>query len=384
MQLVTFLALSCCLVVGMMTGLLAYLKLWLARNPAASPPRAGLMLWLLNLAVVVLMVVAGALGDTLGTQPVLIGGAVLLALSLFLLGAMGNSAQAPYAVAFAAFGTCALYVCSLLLMPRGLLGEREVASSLTFGLVFVALGALVIAPLFDILHTFIGYRLTMTLLGAAALAPVFLAAITDPAHFQAPGRPDLLRLVADSTVWLAGMVFFLYAPLEGSISVWAAGYCASHREDPGTDASWMGWFWVAFAASRVLFGLLLHVFGSSADAYQNVYLVVPAVLAAACLGNMLGSARHHQAFTGLLLLGVCLGPILPTLLAIVFKMKGSESGPATALGLLFACGAGGSFVGSFLPGGTQAGKGGAGLSVPLFISIVLLAAALFFALMGKE
>ena len=113
MQVVTILVLSCCLAVGAMTGLLAYMKLWLARNPDVAPPRVGTMLSLLNLGIVLMMVLAGVLADTLGARAVLIGGSVALSVGLLALGATGNSAQAPYAVGIAALGTCAVAIaCS--------------------------------------------------------------------------------------------------------------------------------------------------------------------------------------------------------------------------------------------------------------------------------
>jgi MFS family permease len=384
LEIVTILSLSCCLAVGMMTGLLAYMKLWLARNPVSAPQNFERQLFLLNLAIVLMMVLAGVLADTLGVRPLLIGGSVVLALALFALGAAGNSVQAPSAVLFAALGTCAVYVCSLLLMPRGLFGDHELTVSLTFGLVFIALGALVIAPLFDTLSALLGYRLALTLLGIVALAPLFLATVAEDRHFLTGAeRPDLLRLVADPTVWLAGLVFFLYAPLEGFISVWASGYCASHREEPGTDATWLALFWISFSASRILFGLLLHVFGAWADSYQSVCLILPAICAAVCLGNMIGSARHTQALTGLIILGFCMGPILPTLLGIVGKMRAcSESGPATAFGVLFGCGALGSLVLSPVAGWSAKPENArTALRIPLFIALAMGAASLFFALL---
>jgi hypothetical protein len=383
LELVTVLSLSCCLTVGMMTGLLAYMKLWLARNPASAPPNVGRQLFLLNLAIVLLMVLGGALADVFPVQGVVIGGSVVLALSLFALAATGNSAQAPYAVLGAALGTCVLYVCSLLLVPRGLFGDHEITVSLTFGLVFIALGALVVAPLFDTLTALLGYRPTLTLLGFVSLAPVVLVAIAGPHLSRTMGQPDLLGLVSTPTVWLAGLVFFLYAPLEGFISVWAAGYCADHREEPGTDATWLAMFWVSFTVSRVLFGLLLHVFGAWADSYQSAYLILPSVCAAVCLGNMLGSARHTQALTGLIVLGFFLGPVLPGLLGILGKMKVcEESGPGTAYGVLFACGALGSLVLSPVAGWSAKPENArTALRIPLFIALALAAASLFFALL---
>ncbi len=383
MQAVTVLTLASCLSAGLLTGLLAHMKLTLARKPD-SAPRLALWLPLLNLALVALVGLSGVVVDTFGIRPALVGGSALAALALLAAGFSGPGSRSPLPLLAAAVGGCALYVCALRLMPPGLLGKHEAAASINLGLVFIAMGGLLAPPLFELLRAAAGFPGALALLGALAASPAALCAFTPEADLDPPGAVSLLGLVTDPTVWAAGLVYFMYAPLEAFVCVWATTYCESHGDPPATASRWLAWFWCSFVLSRVLLCLVMHV-TTGGDKVLAVYLVVPALLAAVCLGNMSGSARHTQALSWLVLLGVCLGPVLPMLLAILGTMKASTNGPAAAFGLLFACGALGSLILSPLVGWSAREKNvQAGLRIPMFLCLALTVASLFFALMHSQ
>ena len=115
-----------------------------------------------------------------------------------------------------------------------------------------------------------------------------------------PGQlPDMWT---DASLWMAGLVFFVYAPLEAFVSVWTTTHVAGLRQEPGRAGRLLIAFWLAVLGSRMLFGLLEHQ-DWVVKGWGGWILVVPALLAAVVFGNMMGSVRHDHSLTGMLALG---------------------------------------------------------------------------------
>jgi hypothetical protein len=118
------------------------------------------------------------------------------------------------------------------------------------------------------------------------------------------------------------------------------------------------------------------------EAWSPWLLVLFALLAAVILGNMSGTARPRNARMGLLYLGFLLGPIFPTLVAMLFKQHPQAQG--TAYGLMFAVGS----LGSLLLApviGTSARRRNvqAALRIPMLLALLLTATALVFGLSAQ-
>jgi hypothetical protein len=130
--------------------------------------------------------------------------------------------------------------------------------------------------------------------------------------------------------------------------------------------------WAAFLMGRLGMALFLHRdwLNPVADGWL---LLMLAVWSAVALGNAAGSHTPAGATGALVLVGACLGPILPTLVGIALK----EAGPAaygTAYGIVSAVGVTGGLALAPLFRGTAA-RGKALRGAPLIISGLLLAAA---------
>src|SRR5262249_4842644 len=161
--------------------------------------------------------------------------------------------------------------------------------------------------------------------------------------------------------------------LEGSISVWATSHVSA---DVKATRALYG-FWGAFLVSRLVVAALLYA-GTIRPDWETGVLVVCALLAAVVLGNMSGSASPGDAGRGLLLLGFCLGPILPTLVGMLFKQLETSKayGYGTAFGVLFAAGSLGSLL--LVPVVARVGRKDSPLSalrVPMGGALLLSAAA---------
>jgi hypothetical protein len=407
MQLVTVLVLCGCLAVGMGLGLLAALKLDATRRPELSGYPVGNLVLSLNTAFLGILLLAAFPVDYYGVQPALIGGAAVLGLSVFGLIALPPNRTPALAVP-AVFGLATLYLAMIPLMPSGLLGQNEIAASLLFGMVLIGLGALLARPAFDVLRQVLGYRLTLVILGMACCALAVLGALTRSEEYPGGMGFDPLTVVGTPKLWMAALVFAFYAPLEAFVSVWVTTFLTSHHRErdealgeeghvttaaPGQEAAvdaaaldqasrWVAWFWLAFLLSRVLTGILLHV--SETDSWQPLFLILPALLAAVVLGNLSGSTHTRQALYGLAVLGLVLGPVLPVLLAIVARMQ-QEAGGGQALGLALVHvggAAGGVVLSPLVKISAEARTAQSALQIPLFMALLMTAAAVLFALTG--
>jgi MFS family permease len=381
-----FLTLASCLVVGLMMALLGNLKLSLARRPNQADTHVRNLLTYLNLALLPLVLLAGLLVDQWGVKALIITGSLILALAVFALSAGLTYQRTIVAVLAASFGAAALQAGTFVLMATGLLSE--VAASYLIGLVFVGLGALLTPPLHDLLHHMLGHKRAMAILALFCLAPAFLAAmVTLPVP---TGLHHLADLFLNARVLMAGVVFFVYAPLEAFVSVWVTTYLGNQGEET-KQSRWLAMFWCSMLASRLLFAVILHL-ANWGDNYLGPFLILPALLSAVILGNMSGTPREERALTGLILLGFCLGPVFPMLLGILFKLRTEEAIMyeqsdlyGTAYALLFVFGSVGSMILSPLVQLSAARRSiQAALRIPLFIALVLTAATLMFALLASR
>jgi fucose permease len=376
---VTALTLSAAVVCGTALALLARLKLQLARRELfnAPGPERRLPLWALNLALVPLMLLAGLLCDVVGVRLVLLTGSLALALALIALSAPASPGRAVSAVLAAALGGAFLMTGSVVLMPHALFGRDELAASLHVGTVFFAFGALLSATLADILFRAADRRRALLLLGLLCLAPAFFAALAG--NVPGPTGAQWASLADSLDLWLAGLLLFLYAPLEASISLWVAAYLTEGPDDGPRRGAWLlPLFWCLFLGSRLLIGLLGHA-GLLGDAHAGWLLVGPAVLVVVLLGNLAGVGKAHAA-PWVLAVGFAMGPIFSSLLAMVFLMPGLQraQAPGAAYGALFAAGSAGSaLLAPFLMPGPQ-GSPQSAMRVPLALALLLAGTALAF------
>jgi MFS family permease len=385
---VTALTISGSVVFGMVLALLGHLKLTLARRSEQATQRIELLLSLLNLLLVPLMLAAGLLVDFWGVRPTIILGAILLALSFLALSAGAAYQRTVTAVLVAAFGASAVGVASLVLMPQGLFGLDERTASMQLGLVLVGLGALLAPPLIDLFVGGLGFGRTMAILAFVFLSPAFLAALPDQGAFGETTRLESLpALLQNPGVWLGGLVVFCYAPLEGFVSVWTVNHL-TNNPPPGTkpeqarhlQVRWLARFWAAFLVSRLFFAFVEHA-GYLGDEWADWFLAGTALLAVAALGNLAGASRPRHALNALVCLGFFLGPVLPFLIGLYFRLHDVGKLPGTSFGLLYSCGSLGSLTLAPLVGfSARVRNMQMALLVPLLIALVLTATTILFVL----
>jgi fucose permease len=325
------------------------------------------------------MLLSGVLIDLWGVRVVMALGSVVTAVAIYTLALQPTYSRAFAAILLAGLGGAGLSTASIVLMPQAFF-PTQVAASLNLGNVFFALGALLTPVLTDVLLRTLEFRRTVSLLALICLVPAVVCALTGeiPREVES-SRSSLQGLLESGPLWLAGLVFFFYAPLEGSLSIWATTYLTELGHGEHRAAWLLSGFWTTFLSSRLLAAFALH--RGLSEAWNPWLLVLLALLAAVILGNMSGTARPRSARLGLLYLGFLLGPIFPTLVAMLFQLPACRHAQGTAYGLMFAVGSLGSLLLAPVIGASARRRNvQAALRIPMFLALLLTATALVFGL----
>jgi len=378
-QAVLAVTISSAFLFGMVIVLLSCLRPQLATRLGVEEERVGGLWAALNFFLVPLTLLGGILADAWDVRGVVLVGSLLTALALVGLLTATTARGGLLAFLIMAAGGGFLSAGAMVLMPRAFFGPYEASASLNMGNVFFALGALVTPALADVLLRVFGFRRTLGFLALACLVPAVLVAFTGRQEvLGGQQRPEVLSLLLEPTLWLAGLVFFLYAPLEGCLHTWGTSYLQNMGHDERRAGRLLFGFWCAFLAGRLTAAFFQHwrVLPASWDPWL---VVVLALCATVVLANLAGTVRRNSAANGLLMLGFCLGPIFPTLVGFLFRVYGNN--PGTAFGVMFAIGSAGSVVFAPLIGAHfQRRNSQTALRIPLALGLLLLIVSLFFGL----
>jgi fucose permease len=374
-------------VFGMIVALLGSIKLALAKRFQIDEARVGGLLSALNLTLIPTMFLSGFLLDHWGVKPVMMLGSVLTALAFlgFLVGSSFRGAL--LCVAVLGLGGACVMTSSVVLMAKAFFGPEQQSASQNMGSVFYGLGALVIPTLADLLLRTVRFRTTMVILAVLALVPAAITLLPSGDDFTLRAeQADLvnvinLKLSASPALWLAGLLLFLYVPVEFAIATWATTYLTDlgYRE---SRAAWLlSGFWLTFLASR-LGTAYLQLQGVLPPWTDAGVILLASVGAAVALGNLAGASSRGNAGLGLLLLGVALGPIMPTLVGIVFREFPVEK-HGTAYGAVFAIGSTGSLILAPIIGAYARWRTvQLALRIPMILCLAITAVALLMGLMN--
>lgn len=366
---------------GMCIVLVGTIKVPLVRQLGISELRVGLLVAALNLALILMMLVSGMLVDSWGVAHVLTLGSILAAVGLASLGVSRTYRATVGSILVMGAGTAFVSTGCTVLMPEAFDPNNPTAST-NFGNVFFGLGAVITTLLVEpLLRKPEKFRTTMLILGFFALVPALVSLTTSSSLFppRIANRFGLEELLQSHSLWLAGLVFFLYLPLENVLGTWATTYLAEQGHSERQSAQLLAGFWVAFLLSR-LAAAGLQEYGIIPLRWEPALIVALALASAVVLGNLAGASRFTNSGWGIIALGALLGPIFPTLTGMVLGDFTNERG--TAFGTMFAIGASGSLL--LVPAiGFSARRTGVqhALRIPMVVALLLAAAALVLGLL---
>jgi fucose permease len=287
----------------------------------------GAIFWASSLGYGLAAAANGALIHRLGVRVYLMGGATV---ALVAASAIALRAPFPVFVALQAalgFGIGGLEAClnsylSTLERPTALLNSLHA---------FFGVGA-VIGPLLAATVLAQGYAwTTFYVLVAVLIAPLVAGLLLYPRTARpdptdAPPRISAGLLLRG--VWLGGLFLALYVGVEISVGNWTVSFLTEDRDYSVVAAGWaVSGYWMGLTAGRFVLNRLFERFGVGAVG-----------MIAACLAGTVVSAATvwlvpGGAIVGLALLGFALGPMYPTMIAVMPRLVPAAL-VATAIGLV--------------------------------------------------
>jgi fucose permease len=268
---------------------------------------------------------------------------VLASLAVIALISARTTRGCAWAMGLAGAGAALLNCGTTVLMPRVFFDSNPVASA-NLGFLFVGLGALVtpvVANLLLQLQPTTGFQRALGLFALACLSPVLIA-IFSPSEITATPSALHLDVLARPSLWLTGIVFVLYTPLEGWLSAAAPTYLKRTGFTERAAAMALTVTWLAFLSGRFVLAYWQQAEVLSADSSHMVVLVL-ALIAAVALGNLVGTHKKDAIAFWFFLVGLALGPIFSSLVGfLLMSFDPQEHG--MAYGTMFAIGTAGSLL----------------------------------------
>src|SRR5262249_41621100 len=174
-----------------------------------------------NFALVPMTLLCGYLVDNWSPRTVMLLGSVLTTSAIFAMSWAPTYRRAVESVLLIGFGAAAVSMATIKLRPA--------ARALCLGPVSLARGPLGAPALAARLVPRLDFRRAVAVLAILCLVPAFFCAVPafGRAVDSAAAAPRTSGLFEGDNLWclmVAGLVFFFYAPLEGSLSVWVTTY----------------------------------------------------------------------------------------------------------------------------------------------------------------
>jgi fucose permease len=369
------------LVYGMIAPVLGTLLPQLSKQFGMTPDQNGTLASIRAIGLVIASLAIGPIIDLKGKKTGLVGGLVLITLSLFLLpNATGFSPLALYFLLLNLGGGMIVTGANALASD---VGEKSRGSVLNLLNLFFGLGG-IITPLIGAYlfpNNTIGLCYLLAVFCAATLVLHFLTPMPAPVGETSFKLSDAGRLVTSPKLILLSLILFLYVACEVGVWDWLTSLLTSRGISPTTALEVLSY---GFA-----FGLLVGRIIAS-----RILIKIPAItvtmiasaLMAVMTFAMVQTSSVAAAWVFVFCSGLAMAPMFPTTLAMVGDAF--PTGTATAMGIAITSGWIGLVLSSKLIGAI-AGSDPAGLSRGLLVlpvaSVVMVVVSLMLRpLLGKR
>lgn len=216
---------------------------------------------------------------------------------------------------------------------------------------------------------------TLTVLLTISIGVAFRTTMQHPnatTHESAQGGNVMAQALRLSPVWIAAFFLLLYVGAEVSIGNWSFSFLSEERNiDLMLGSSLVSGYWAGLTLGRLVLGSVARRLGDVAMINLCLAGLVAGVL---LLWLPLGPI---VAGIALALAGFCLGPIFPTMIAVISQRVPARLLPSS-IGFMTSFGAGGA---AFFPwlAGTLANALGVWVVMPYVIGLTAILLVLWFA-----
>ncbi len=370
---------------GVIFSILGSVKLKLAEALNIDNAKVGKLISALMFSCMIALLFIGPLTDALGYKVIALTGFALGAVCVWLLAGARSFGAALIACLLMGIAAMCVNVVGNDLGVKVLFGGDNAARASNLLNVFFGVGALITPLILAYLLAFLGYKMTVGLIGVLLFIPIGYASFT---AFPQPASGfefnQVLGLLSNTAVLMSGLTLFFYIALESTMAGFVSTYLKEHKFGDKTANTLLSAFWISLMAARLTTAIF---FSGQVDPA----MLVPAlgVLAVIGIGIMVTASSPGLGVLGTLVTGFALGPIFPTLVGVAYLKTGAMSAGtgASMFSLIFAIGLlGGTIVPPLI--GSYAAKSTLqkGLNIALGVAVALVVAScvLWLAIPGVE
>ena len=352
-QMLTLMQIAALTIAGMCHALLGSIKVPLARKLEIDETGVGGLVSVFGFTLIPMVFAAGFLVDFVGKQSVLGGGFVLMMISLVMLSTLKTYRAAFLAVLVLGTGWSALVNVLNVTSPPAFVPAEELparmAYAMNMGDFIFGMGAFIMPILITVLMRKIGFKAALLSIATLGMVPLLLgfgvnweSSALVPETVETVDDTVLVLSVKVTTlgikglldnpiVWLCCIAFFFHVPVEAAVATWATTLMTNKGVAEGRAATLLSAFWLTFLGSRLATALVLP---------EGAGGILVLTMAGCCILVTLGIVLSRTAgmiCTTVVLAGLVLGPIFPTLIAILFTHV-DKALHGRAVGLFFCIG----------------------------------------------
>jgi len=318
----------------------------------------GTLVTIFSFTCMIAQLLVGFMVDKFGHKPLAIGGFLLTAVSIFLLGFATTFAAVVAAAILLGIGAILCNTVGNTLLPVVLFDGKDPARASNFGCGFVGFGfvftPMIIAALID---KGLAYNLTVSVVGVLVLIFAFFAIIAQyPKVSTGFSMSQALKLLSKPLVLLAALALVCYIGMEWSINNFAKPlmtevFTAAGSENATVNAGYV----------LSLFGLTMAIGRFATSAIKNVsdigtkIIAVASIIAIAAIILLIKTQSPAIAIIAVLAVGLMFAPMFPTIVGVTFAGF-DPSLYGSIFGIIFSIGLVGAMVVPKLIGNFSVGK----------------------------
>jgi len=192
---------------------------------------------------------------------------------------------------------------------------RRMSYAMNMGDFVFGMGAFLTPLLVALLMRTLRLERTFLVLSSFAVVPLALGLGVQLEQLVSPGTESVAGglgiLLSDPFVWLCCLALFCHVPIEASVATRATTLMTDKGVGESAASTLLSVFWLTFMGSRLITALTLP---------EGADTLLVLVMALFCVAFTLGIATSRSAWmtcTMVVVAGLVLGPIFPTLIAIL-------------------------------------------------------------------
>ncbi|MCP4725320.1 MAG: MFS transporter [bacterium] len=318
--------------IGIVFSILGAVKLSLTERLKIDDAKFGSLISVLMFSSIILVLLIGPLVDTFGHKPIAVIGFLVAGASIFLLAYSGSYKMAVASCIGLGIGGMCVNTVGNTLLPLVLFGGENPPAASNLGNVFFGMGAFLTPFVVGMLLKRLGFSNTLSIIGGIVLIPIIFAFMTT-SYPELPGYEigSAFNLLGTPVVLVASLILFFYIALEVSMGGWITSYLKEVGLTDAKSTMVLSAFWIALMVARLVTSQFIT---PDIGAWAITLLSLVSI---ATIFLMIIAKNKAMAIAGVLVTGLALGPVFPTVVGYTFA-KIPQEVYGSAFAIMFAVG----------------------------------------------